>query len=80
MTAPLVLRFLAEEGNEYVRSLLLEELAQPSGGAKYLTFNVFNVNLDFEAQLATVEDELDPDAVETLSLSDFRGLLEQRST
>lgn len=77
MAAPLVLRFLKEECNEYVRSLLLTEMGRPSGAAKYLTFNVFNVNLNFEQQLATVEDELDPESEETLPLSDFQALLQQ---
>ena len=77
MTAPLVLCFLQEECNEYVRSLLLAEMPRRSVGVKYLTFNVFNVNLDFEQQLVTVEDELDPDADETLPLSAFKALLHQ---
>lgn len=67
--------FFVNEFNKHVRDVLRREFAsaQPS----YLTFNVFNVRLDPEAGLVTVEDELDPDRVETIDLKDFARMVEE---
>ncbi len=63
--------FLDAEGTAYVRGLLLDAAASAQGGERYFTFDAFNVRLDFDAQTATVEDELEPDAVEEQPLADF---------
>jgi hypothetical protein len=68
-------RFFSEEVDEYVRNLLDQELRSRSSGSRYLTFNVFNVNLDFDEGVATIEDELDPASSEVLSLDELRGRL-----
>jgi hypothetical protein len=62
--------FLTEECTDHVVSLLREE-AKASSGEKYLTFNRFNVRLDLDARIATIEDELDPDEEVSLPLSQF---------
>jgi hypothetical protein len=56
---PLMSRFFAEDASEYVTRLLLDLLRRKTSGVEYLTFNIFNVRLDFETRMATIEDELD---------------------
>jgi hypothetical protein len=59
MPGALIDRFLAEDCTDSVRALLLHEIDARSSGRRYLTFNVFNVLLDFDTGIATIEDELD---------------------
>ena len=67
---PLLEEFLAEECTDDVVGLLRDE-AKASGGEKYFTFNRFNVRLDLDEGMATIEDELDPDAEVSLPLAEF---------
>jgi len=73
--ADLVDRFFAEEADDHVKSMLGRELRSRQSGSRYFTFNVFNVRLDFNKRVATVEDELDPPSSESLSLDDFQKRL-----
>ncbi|MEP7379093.1 MAG: hypothetical protein ABI725_05960 [Chloroflexota bacterium] len=73
---PLIDEFLANELEPYVRGLLLRELEAKRPA--YLRFNVFNVRLDPETDLVTLEDVLDPNRVEVIGLEVFRKLLDQR--
>lgn len=52
--------FLAEECNAYVVGRIRDEARAGGSGKRYLTFNRFNVRLDLDSGVATVEDELDP--------------------
>lgn len=71
-------RFLAEElAAVGVIEVVREVLHRRSVGAEYLTFNVFNLRLDFDTRVATVEDELEPDEEERLPLDDFAALIER---
>jgi hypothetical protein len=64
-------RFIRNDFDAYVRERLLAESASRSTGEVYLTFNIFNVRLDFDAASATVEDEFDPEAQETVPLAEL---------
>jgi hypothetical protein len=67
----LMSRFLDEEADDSARSVIAAVFASRTSGVEYLAFNVFNVRLDFDSGIATVEDELDPLAEESLPLSAF---------
>lgn len=67
--------FFANEFDEYVRDRVRREL--DAGRYAHLTFNIFNVLLDPEAGAATVEDVLDPDRAETVSLEEFTRMIEE---
>ena len=56
-----------------MRGVLDIELLTSVSGSRYLAFNVFNVRLDFDEGVATIEDELDPARSQTLSLEELRG-------
>lgn len=75
MTLSPVQDFMNHEADDFVRSELLRAIDQLDAGQRYFTYNTFNVLLDADAQLATVEDELDVDRAETVSLDTFAGLL-----
>ena len=68
-------RFFDVEANEHVRRVLTTELSSRTTGSRYLTFNVFNVRLDFDVGVATFEDELDPATTKSLPLADLRRRL-----
>lgn len=70
-----VSEFFLNEFNPYVADVLRRGIAD--GAPAYFTFNVFNVNLDPVVGLVTVEDELDPERVETLPLDDFARMVEE---
>ncbi len=72
----LLQRFLAEEASLDLVDMILGILGQRTSGVEYLAFNVFNVRIDIDMQTALIEDELDPDAEEGLSLDAFRAALE----
>jgi hypothetical protein len=71
----LTLRFLREEADSYVRSRLLDAADRRTSGGEYFTFNAFNVNMDFDNQTVTVEDEFDADSEETTAMPDFLAAL-----
>ncbi len=68
----LVERFFAEKFNEQVCRAILQAV-DAGTGARYLTFNVFNVALDMDEGRVTVEDELDASSECTVSLASFLG-------
>jgi len=72
-----VSEFFLNEINGYVRDVLRRELA--TDRPAYLTFNIFNVRLDPDAELATIKDELDPDRAATVNLSEFAQMIEEHS-
>jgi len=62
---------LEQEMTAYERGEILQAVRQRPSGRHYLTFNVFNVLMDFDSSTATVEDELDADVAESLPLDEF---------
>lgn len=46
-------------------------------GIEHLTYNVFNLRLDFDARLAIIEDDLDPGREEQLPLDEFAAAVER---
>lgn len=75
MTKPVLAEFLAYEADAGVRSELVAALAELATGRRYFTYNAFNVLLDVDAEVVTVEDELDVTRSDTLPLEEFRSLL-----
>lgn len=75
MSQDLVDRFFAEEYDDYVKDKLLTEIGTRSIGLHRLTFNVFDVVLDFDSRTVTIEDVLDPDSDESIGLADFEARL-----
>jgi hypothetical protein len=74
----LLARFLAEEATVYVTNLILDAIDRRTSGAEYLTFNVFNLRLDFDEGTATIEDELDASAEEDVAIDALRAALIDR--
>ncbi|MCP4655139.1 MAG: hypothetical protein GY856_06935 [bacterium] len=70
--------FFANEFDDYVRDRVRQELH--AGRHAYFTFNIFNVRLDPEAAVATVEDVLDPDRTETVNLDEFTRMIEEAAS
>lgn len=71
----LTLRFLREEADGYVRRRLLEAANRRTSGSEYFTFNAFNVNMNFDEKIVTVEDEFDADSEETIAIEEFLAAL-----
>lgn len=67
--------FMIHEADDFVRSELLDAIDQLELGQRHFTFNTFNVVLDIDHQSARVEDELDVERSETVSLGTFAQLL-----
>lgn len=72
-----IAEFFLNEFNDYVGGVLRRELSARRHAE--LTFNIFNVMLDPEAGLATVQDELDPDRSQVVELAEFARMVEERS-
>jgi len=68
--------FLAYELNDVIRSELVRAIEQTRSGRLYFTYNTFNVSLNFDTSVVTVEDELDVSRQSTLSLDQFTTLLD----
>lgn len=68
--------FFAEECDDHVRAVLLNERSRRESGSRYFTFNRFNVKLDFDSATAIIEDELDPASNEAMGLPEFFARLE----
>jgi hypothetical protein len=68
-------RFLRDEANGYVRERLLAVVDHRASGVEHLTFNVFNVNMDFDSGTVTIEDELDADVEESVPMREFLAAL-----
>lgn len=66
-------QFFAEEADDHIKDVLRGELRSRLSGSRYFTFNVFNVRLDFDADTATVEDELNSAREEPVSLAEVSG-------
>ncbi len=75
MTVPALQDFLNHEVDDFVRAELLSAIGQLDTGQRYFTYNTFNVLLNGDTQLATVEDELDVDRSDTVALAAFAELL-----
>jgi hypothetical protein len=67
--------FMSHGADEFVRSELLGAIDELDTGQRYFTFNTFNVLLDADARLATVEDELDVERAESVALDAFAEVL-----
>jgi hypothetical protein len=76
MTASLLDAFLVEECTPHIVAVLRES-AQEQSGHRYFTFNRFNVRLDLDAGVVTIEDELDPDVELALPLDEFMRRVEE---
>ncbi len=66
-------RFVEAEGNSYVVELLLDALRL--GDSQTFNLNVFDVQLDCEAGMVTIEDILCPGENIRLSTVELQGLL-----
>lgn len=62
---------LDEDMDAYERRRILEVATRRASGREAFTFNVFNVELDFDVGTATVNDESDPTRSQTALLSGF---------
>ncbi|NNM44392.1 hypothetical protein [Knoellia koreensis] len=71
MTESYFIHILKHEMTDYERAEILQAARRRPSGRHYLTFNVFNVLMDFDSSTATVEDELDVDSAESLPLDEF---------
>jgi hypothetical protein len=71
----------AVEVTEHLRSLLLEAIGsgQPEG-TRYFTFNAFNVLLDYDRGLATVEDDLNAGTICRIEMVEFAQRLRTPSS
>ncbi len=63
--------FFAHECDDNLREILTTVIATRDSGIARRGFNLFEVVVDFDSHLVTVEDLLDPDAETTVSLSEF---------
>jgi hypothetical protein len=68
-------RFFEVEVDEHMRRVLVEELRSRTTGSRYFTFNIFNVQMDFDDGMATIEDELDAANPASLPLDEFHRRL-----
>lgn len=75
MNQPTIESFLIHEADDFVRSQLLSTIGELVTGQRYFTYNTFNVLLDADTQLATVDDELDVEQSDTVALAAFAALL-----
>ena len=69
-------RLLAQDGDGFMRAAMRRELQQPGPAHRELTFNVFDVTLDFDRGTAVVYDELDADDSLQLALDEVRRRLD----
>jgi hypothetical protein len=60
-----------EDSTPVVRRLLLDEAGGRTAGRVEFNFDVFDVELDFDARIVTVTDVLSPDDSATTDLADF---------
>ncbi len=68
--------FLEQDADPHV-ARLLRDAAKLERGERYFSFNRFNVRLDLDSQIATIEDELDPESEFSLSVPDLVDRLPQ---
>jgi hypothetical protein len=66
-------RFVEAEGNSYVVNLLLDALRL--GDSQTFNLNLFDVQIDCQAEIVTIEDILCPGEIACLSNGDFQRLL-----
>jgi hypothetical protein len=64
-------QFLSHDADEHVRRVLADEIKTRAAGSRNFTFNVFNVRIDVEHGVVTIEDELDPSREESVPLDEF---------
>jgi hypothetical protein len=69
--------FLQHEFDEFVLGALRQDMS--SRLHAYHTFNVFNVKIDPDARLVTVQDVLDPTREQVIDLDEFARLIEGHS-
>lgn len=67
--------FLTGELNDFIRRQLLAAIEQLQAGRRYFNYNTFNVLLDADTAMATVEDELDAGRQSTIPLGQFEELV-----
>lgn len=67
---PLLRRFLSDLG-EPERSRILTVPQRRAAGIEELTYNVIEIQLDFDSRTASVYDVLDATITETLPLKEF---------
>ena len=74
----LLTEFIEEEVTPEVKSLLLENLNKKAGKQEY-TFNRFNISVDFESDIVSIEDDLDvgESGLEQVTVSTFFSSLDE---
>ena len=75
-SGPLTARFFSEELDTSLADDILELVRERTSGQSYLELNVFNLRIDIDAALVTVEDELDPESEEMVELPDFIAMIQ----
>ena len=84
MNAELLNTFFSEDGDAHARQKLLDAIRkQGATGSRMVlefTFNRFNVTLDFEAKVVSLQDDLTvgPQGEYKLSLDEFEKALQER--
>lgn len=84
MNAELLDAFFSEDGDAHARQKLLDAIrkqrATGSRMVREFTFNRFNVTLDFEAKVVSLQDDLTvgPQGEYKLSLDEFERALQER--
>jgi hypothetical protein len=71
MSESMVDWFFEYEYDDNLREILTIDIASRDSGIARRGFNLFEVVIDFDSRLVTVESVLDPDAETTVSLSEF---------
>jgi hypothetical protein len=68
---PLALRFLDLEVTAHDRDLMLLAARERTQGIEHFSFNIFNVLIDVDRNVVTIEDDLDADSEEEVSMDEF---------
>lgn len=74
----LVDRFFQEDCDAHTRRVLLAAISSVACGAAYFTFDIFNVLIDHDRNVVTVEDELEAGLQQSVPLPLFRERLMQQ--
>ena len=65
--------FFGTEGNDYTRRVLTDTMNETGRGVTYLTFNIFNVIVDRDRDLVTLQEDFAPCREAEYSFDEFRN-------
>jgi hypothetical protein len=72
---PLTLRFLDLEVTAFERDLMLRAARERTRGIEHFSFNIFNVLIDVDRKVVTIEDDLDSEIEEEADMDEFLAAL-----